>query len=107
MKNAEGTGLAPFDCWLLLRGIKTMSLRMERQAANCQKLSEYLQGHPLVKKVNYPGLQSHPGSSVQLRQASNGGSLLSFETGRCDILTILLQQVPRNTQLVLLAEVVG
>ena len=82
MQNAEGTGLAPFDCWLLLRGIKTMSLRMDRQIANCAKLADYLQGHPLVKKINYPGLHKHPRSAIQIQQAQNGGSLLSFETGR-------------------------
>ena len=82
LQNAEGTGLGPFDCWLLLRGIKTMSLRMDRQIANCAKLADFLQSHPLVKKINYPGLHQHPRSSVQLRQAQNGGSLLSFETGR-------------------------
>lgn len=82
MQNAEGTGLGPFDCWLLLRGIKTMSLRMDRQIANCAKLADFLQSHPLVKKINYPGLQQHPSSSVQLQQGQNGGSLLSFETGR-------------------------
>lgn len=83
-QNAEGTGLGPFDCWLLLRGLKTMDLRMERQVANCSKIATFLDGHPLVKKVNYPGLGTHTGSDVQRAQALNGGSLLSFETGRWD-----------------------
>ena len=51
VQNAEGAGLAPFDCWLGLRGLKTMALRMERSADNCAKLAAYLSRHPLVKKV--------------------------------------------------------
>eukprot|EP00884_Botryococcus_braunii_P017107 jgi/Botrbrau1/407/Bobra.110_2s0057.1 len=81
LQNAEGAGLAPQDCWLCLRGLKTMSLRMERAANSAALLAEYLAGHPLVRKVNYPGLPSHPGFSTNARQATSGGSLLSFETG--------------------------
>lgn len=55
---------------------------MERQISTCAKLADFLKGHPLVKKINYPGLSQHPRSAVQLQQAGNGGSLLSFETGR-------------------------
>ena len=83
VQNAEGSGLGPFDCWLLLRGVKTMALRMERQVANCSRIAAFLEGHPLVKKINYPGRDAHPNSAVQRRQALNGGSLLSFETNRC------------------------
>ena len=57
-QNAEGAGLAPFDCWLGLRGLKTMALRMERSADNCAKLAAYLSRHPLVKKVR-PGCASY------------------------------------------------
>ena len=53
VQNAEGAGLAPFDCWLGLRGLKTMALRMERSADNCAKLAAYLSRHPLVKKVRW------------------------------------------------------
>ena len=66
-----------------------MDLRMERQISNCAKLADFLEGHPLVKKINYPGLTGHPRSSVQLQQGKNGGSLLSFETGR--YLTLLAE----------------
>jgi cystathionine beta-lyase/cystathionine gamma-synthase len=55
LQNAEGAGLAPFDCWLALRGLKTMALRQERQADNCMKLAQYLAKHPLVKRINYAG----------------------------------------------------
>jgi cystathionine beta-lyase/cystathionine gamma-synthase len=82
VQNAEGTGLGPFDCWLAMRGLKTMALRMERQAANADIIALWLQAHPLARKVNYPGLPSHPGHAVHATQASSGGSLLSFETGR-------------------------
>ncbi len=58
-----------------------MALRMERSADNCAALAAYLASHPLVKKVNYPGLAKHPGHELHLRQATSGGSLLSFETG--------------------------
>lgn len=82
MQNAEGTILGPFDCWLAMRGLKTMALRMERQAASAAAIARWLQLHPLVRKVNYPGLSSHPGHAVHCRQATGAGSLLSFETGR-------------------------
>ena len=58
-----------------------MALRMERAATNAAAMAAWLVEHPLVRKVNYPGLPSHPGSDVHVRQASSAGSLLSFETG--------------------------
>lgn len=61
-----------------------MALRMERSADNCAALAAYLASHPLVKKVNYPGLAKHPGHELHLRQATSGGSLLSFETGNVE-----------------------
>ena len=83
MQNAEGAILGPFDCWLAMRGLKTMALRMRRQAASAAIIARWLARHPLVKKVNYPGLPAHPGHNIHVAQASAGGSLLSFETGRC------------------------
>jgi cystathionine beta-lyase len=80
-QNAEGTALGPMDSWLLVRGIKTMALRMERQAANAQRIAEWLTTQPQIKKVNYPGLPSHPGHDLHFRQASSGGSIISFTTG--------------------------
>ncbi|KAL6540676.1 hypothetical protein OROMI_024559 [Orobanche minor] len=81
LQNAEGSGLAPFDCWLCLRGIKTMALRVEKQQENAQKIAEFLASHPLVKKVNYAGLPDHPGRSLHYSQAKGAGSVLSFLTG--------------------------
>eukprot|EP00873_Tetraselmis_striata_P022132 jgi/Tetstr1/442396/TSEL_030522.t1 len=86
-QNAEGAGLAPFDSWLCLRGLKTMALRMEKQVANCEKLVKYLEAHPLVTRVNYPGSgTSDPkGHAIHMKQALNGGSLLSFTTGNIEV----------------------
>ncbi|XP_074373290.1 cystathionine beta-lyase, chloroplastic [Apium graveolens] len=81
LQNAEGSGLAPFDCWICLRGIKTMVLRVEKQQENAQKIAEFLSSHPRVKKVNYAGLPSHPGHSLHYSQAKGAGSVLSFLTG--------------------------
>ncbi|CAA6667693.1 unnamed protein product [Spirodela intermedia] len=81
LQNAEGSGLAPFDCWLCLRGIKTMALRVERQQENAQKIAEFLASHPRVKRVNYAGLPGHPGRSLHYSQAKGAGSVLSFLTG--------------------------
>lgn len=67
-QNAEGTALGPQDCWLLVRGLKTMALRMERQVANARRIAAWLAQHPLVQRVNYPGLEGHPGKDVHDRQ---------------------------------------
>ena len=69
-QNSEGGGLAPFDCWLCLRGIKTMALRMERSAANCMAIAEFLQAHPMVTGINYPGLPTDAGHARMAADAS-------------------------------------
>ncbi|XP_062112010.1 cystathionine beta-lyase, chloroplastic isoform X2 [Humulus lupulus] len=81
LQNAEGSGLAPFDCWLCLRGIKTMALRIEKQQSNAQTIAEFLASHPRVMKVNYAGLVDHPGHDLHFCQATGAGSVLSFLTG--------------------------
>ncbi|KAI3436663.1 hypothetical protein D9Q98_006079 [Chlorella vulgaris] len=95
VQNAEGTALGPFDCWLLVRGIKTMALRMERQVANAQRIAEWLAAHPAVHSVNYPGLPGHPGKDVHDGQASSAGSIISFITGDATV----SQTVVEETQL--------
>jgi len=80
LQNAEGTGLSPFDCWLCLRGIKTMALRVEKQQANAQKLAEFLVSNPLVTRVNYAGLPNHSGRDLHFSQAKGAGSVFSFNT---------------------------
>lgn len=80
-QNAEGSGLSPFESWLLLRGIKTLSLRVERQCSTAQRVAEFLASRPEVERVYYPGLKGHPGLDVQRGQARGAGSVLSFTTG--------------------------
>jgi len=90
-QNAEGTGLAPFECWLVLRGMKTLSLRVERAQQNAMKVSEFLSSHPLIKKVHYAGLKPKKESpdyeqllkdyELHQSQTRGGGCVLSFETG--------------------------
>lgn len=80
-QNAEGAGLSPFESWLLLRGIRTLALRVERQNASAQKIAEYLDRHPLVEKVYYPGLASHQGYELHQHQAKGGGGVISVATG--------------------------
>ncbi len=91
VQNAEGTGLGPMDCWLLIRGLKTMALRMERQVSNCERLVEWVRTQPLVKKVNFAGLEEFPGNDVHRAQASSAGSLFSFTTGDEDVSRIICE----------------
>ena len=91
-QNAEGLHLGPFDCWLALRGLKTMALRMERQAENAMVLARWLEAHPLVKYVNYPGLESNAGYDLHKSQASGAGSILSFATGDVELSRIIVEQ---------------
>ncbi|GAA6010092.1 hypothetical protein JCM10207_007555 [Rhodosporidiobolus poonsookiae] len=77
--NSIGNGLSPFDSFLLLRGVKTLSLRIDKQQANAQRIAEYL--HNLGFKVNYPGLPGFPGKEIHDRLAKGPGAVLSFETG--------------------------
>ncbi len=71
--------LSPFDAWLLLRGLKTLGVRMDRHCANAQKVAEYLEKHPLIDKVYYPGLPSHPQYELAKKQMDGFGGMMSFE----------------------------
>src|SRR4029434_5560892 len=73
VQNAEGAILGPMDSWLVLRGTKTLPLRMERHNANTQVLAEYLAGHPKVQLTHYPGLASHPQHALAARQMKGFG----------------------------------
>ena len=79
LQNALGGVPSPFDCWLTLRGIKTLELRMERHAQNAAAIAEALLAHPRVKRVYYPGLTSHPGYEVAKKQMTGFGGMVSFE----------------------------
>nr|MDO8099065.1 cystathionine gamma-synthase [Candidatus Njordarchaeota archaeon] len=78
-QNSIGAVPSPFDCFLVLRGIKTLAVRMERHDSNAQRIVAYLESHPKVKKVNYPGLGSHPQHNLAAKQMSGFGGILSFE----------------------------
>jgi cysteine-S-conjugate beta-lyase len=78
LQNASGAILSPFDSWLLIRGIETLHLRIRQHGANAQAIAEFLQGHPAVDKVYYPGLASHPGHEIASRQAKGFGGIVSF-----------------------------
>ena len=77
--NATGCGLAPFDSWLLLRGIKTLAVRLEKQQSNAMAIAHFLENSGF--KVRYPGLKSHPQYAIHWAQARGAGAVLSFETG--------------------------
>ncbi|CRG91473.1 cystathionine beta-lyase [Talaromyces islandicus] len=77
--NASGCGLSPFDSWLLMRGVKTLKVRMEQQQSNAQRIAEFLEAHGF--KVRYPGLRSHPQYDLHHSMARGSGAVLSFETG--------------------------
>jgi cystathionine gamma-lyase len=77
-QNAVGAVPSPFDCFLVLRGIKTLALRMEKHASNAQKLAEHLESHRRVSMVYYPGLRSHPQYALAKRQMSGFGGMIAF-----------------------------
>ncbi|MEE8598562.1 MAG: PLP-dependent aspartate aminotransferase family protein [Dehalococcoidales bacterium] len=77
--NAMGTCASPFDCWLVLRGIETLPVRMRQHEENAFAVANYLLGHPGVKRVFYPGLESHPGYEIAKRQMRGFGGVVSFE----------------------------
>ncbi|MBL8013985.1 MAG: PLP-dependent transferase [Candidatus Omnitrophica bacterium] len=77
--NALGVSEAPYDAWLVLRGVKTLTYRMEAHQANALKVAQFLEGHKNVKKVYYPGLKSHPQQALIKKQMKGFGGMLSFE----------------------------
>ena len=78
LQNAAGAVPGPFDCWLVLRGVKTLALRMERHCANARAIAEMLDTHDAVEHVYYPGLERHPGHAVAKRQMRDFGGMVSF-----------------------------
>ena len=79
LQNATGSVPSPFDCWLTLRGLKTLELRMQRHADNAEAIAQALKAHPLVRRVYYPGLADHPGHEIARRQMTGFGGMVSFE----------------------------
>jgi cystathionine gamma-synthase len=77
-QNSIGAVAGPFDAWLVLRGLRTLGLRMDRHCDNAEKVVEFLGAHPAVSQVIYPGLPEHPGHAVASRQMSRYGGIVSF-----------------------------
>ncbi|MBW8713017.1 MAG: PLP-dependent transferase [Acidobacteria bacterium] len=103
IQNAAGAILSPFDSWLILRGTKTLPLRMAQHNINGQALAEYLVGHPRVKAVLYPGLPSHPQHALAKRQMKGFGGMLTFDVGSLDA----AYDVCKRVRLMALAESLG
>jgi cystathionine beta-lyase/cystathionine gamma-synthase len=103
VQNAAGAILGPFDSWLVLRGTKTLPLRMVQHSANGLALAEFLAAHPKVRLVRYPGLPTHPQHELAKRQMRGFGGMLAFELGSLDAARRLLNAV----RLMALAESLG
>lgn len=103
VQNAEGAILGPMDAWLVLRGTKTLPVRMERHNANAMVLAEFLASHPKVPTVHYPGLPSHPQHALARQQMRGFGGLIAFCVGSLDRARTVLNGV----ELIALAESLG
>jgi cystathionine beta-lyase/cystathionine gamma-synthase len=102
-QNAVGAVLGPQDAWLTIRGIKTLGIRLDRQQANALKIARWLAEQPLVRKVFYPGLETHPDHALMKRDAGGFGAMIAFEVDN----HALVEQVLLKTQLISFAESLG
>lgn len=93
VQNSTGGVLGPQDSWLLIRGIRTLGIRMEETEANTKAIAAFLQSHPKVKKVYYPGLETHPGHEIAKKQARGFGGMISFDVGTSENADRLLSKV--------------
>jgi cystathionine beta-lyase/cystathionine gamma-synthase len=103
IQNAAGAILGPMDSWLVLRGVKTLAVRMRQHSINGMAVAQFLAAHPKVQKVHYPGLPSHPQYELGKRQMKDFGGMLSFETGSLEN----ARRVLRSVRLCSLAESLG
>lgn len=101
--KSRGNGLGPMDSWLMLRGLKTLCLRMERQNDNAKKVAKWLRQHPKVKKVYYAGFEDHEGYQIMRQQASGFGGMISLELDSKETAIALLG----NVKMILFAESLG
>ncbi|MDF2608545.1 MAG: cystathionine gamma-synthase [Lachnospiraceae bacterium] len=101
--KTTGAGLSPFDSWLILRGVKTLSIRMERQQENAMGIAQWLKSHSKVVSVYYVGLPTHPGYELNKKQSSGYGSMISFHVDSKETAILLLEKV----QLIQYAESLG
>ncbi|MHC1683948.1 MAG: PLP-dependent aspartate aminotransferase family protein [Clostridiaceae bacterium] len=93
IQNGLGAILGPQDCFLLLRGLKTLKIRMEYQQKNAEILANYLNNHEAIEKVYYPGLEGHPGREIHLAQADGAGAVLSIKTKSTEIAHNFMKKV--------------
>ncbi len=93
VQKCTGGILSPFESYLVLRGVKTLALRMRQHDANGRAVAAYLDGHPKISKVFYPGLPSHPQYQLATRQMSGFGSLITFETGSFESANAILRRL--------------
>ena len=103
LQNSTGAVLPPFDCWLLIRSLKTLTLRIERQCENARRIAVWLQQHPKVSEIYYPGLEQHPGHELSRRQAKGFGAMLSFRVDCEETARTVLKRL----QLISFAESLG
>ncbi len=102
-QNAIGATPGPFDSWLVLRGIKTLAIRMKKHEENALQIAEFLEKHSKVKKVNYPGLKSHPQHELAKKQMHGFGGMISFDVGDKNT----AKKIVESTKLFSLAESLG
>jgi cystathionine beta-lyase/cystathionine gamma-synthase len=103
VQNAAGAILSPMDSWLVLRGTKTLAVRMAQHNANAQALAEYLAAHPAIERVFYPGLPDHPQYDLACRQMNGFGGMLSFDPGSLE----KARRICNRVKLMALAESLG
>lgn len=103
LQNAVGAVPGPMDCFLALRGTKTLAVRMKQHEENARELAQFLAAHKNLKSVNYPGLESHPQHELAKKQARGFGALISFDTGSLE----RADEVLRRTRVFTLAESLG
>ena len=91
--KTTGAGLAPFDCWLVLRGMKTLGIRMERSQENAEQIAAWLQQQKAVTRVIYPGLPDHPGHEIMKKQARGFGAMLTIQLESKEFALAILEKV--------------
>lgn len=101
--KTTGSGLSPFDSWLIIRGIKTLAIRMDKQQENAQKIAQWLLAQEEIREVHYAGLPTHPGYEISKRQAAGFGGMISFEADSEETAKRILEKV----QIIQYAESLG
>lgn len=103
LQNSTGAVLGPQDSWLVIRGMKTLGVRLDRQQENALRIAQWLKGHPKVRKVFYPGLEGHPGNEILKSQARGAGAMIAFEVVEHSLVEKLLMK----TEIISFAESLG